>query len=416
LATSGKSENGQAARTADEAREFGAALREMRIAHGRELTDAAEHLRIRKVYLQAIEEGRFDDLPGPTYAAGFVRAYADYLGLDVNEVVRRFRQAVQGVTTQAQLVPPSPVTEGRLPTGSVLLVAAIIAAAAYGAWYYVSSEGQNPGEIVAALPERIAAMVGMGRDSAPESPVMLSSPSETSPAASVQLPAAVPAPAPAPREAVREPPEPARAVPERQAAGESAPAVPEAAVAAAPAPAPAPAAPRAAEAPAGEATSAPVENVPGSERVVTAPLPTAPPAPARPEPPPAAPEVEAVPPPTAPVTVAEPPPALPEQLPQEAAVPPAADGAEARVVLRATASTWVEIRDGDGRRVFSRLMRAGEIYTVPPRAGITLTTGNAGGIDLVVDGRTMPPLGAAGGVRRDVLLDAEALLSRSPSP
>ena len=49
---------------------------------GHELQSVANQLRIRLSYLEAIEEGRFRDLPGTTYAVGFVRSYADYLGLD----------------------------------------------------------------------------------------------------------------------------------------------------------------------------------------------------------------------------------------------------------------------------------------------------------------------------------------------
>ena len=65
-----------------QAAELGAVLREMRLAHGRTPANVAADLRIRQVYIAAMEDGRFDDLPGPTYAVGFVRAYADYLGLD----------------------------------------------------------------------------------------------------------------------------------------------------------------------------------------------------------------------------------------------------------------------------------------------------------------------------------------------
>ncbi|MPY72386.1 MAG: helix-turn-helix domain-containing protein, partial [Alphaproteobacteria bacterium] len=170
MATVTNTEQADTVHAAERAREFGDALREMRVTHGRELADVADHLRIRKVYLQAIEEGRFDDLPGPTYAAGFVRAYADYLGLDVPEVVRRYKLATQGISTQSQLVPPSPVAEGRLPTGSVLLVGAILAAVVYGGWFYLSAEGRDPGEVVASLPQRIADMVGMKSDPAPAGP------------------------------------------------------------------------------------------------------------------------------------------------------------------------------------------------------------------------------------------------------
>jgi len=56
-------------------------------------------------------------------------------------------------------------------------------------------------------------------------------------------------------------------------------------------------------------------------------------------------------------------------------------------------------------------MHAGEVYKVPPLPGLTWATGNAGAIEIVVDGRTMPSLGPMGGVRRKLALDANSLLS-----
>ena len=60
----------------------------------------AGQLHIRLAYLKAIEDGRFKDLPGLTYASGFVRSYADYLGLDGEEMVRRFREEIAGMDRQ----------------------------------------------------------------------------------------------------------------------------------------------------------------------------------------------------------------------------------------------------------------------------------------------------------------------------
>ena len=61
---------------------LGADLKAAREHKGLDLREVADELRIRHVHLQAIEEGYFDDLPGPVYAVGFVRSYAEYLGLD----------------------------------------------------------------------------------------------------------------------------------------------------------------------------------------------------------------------------------------------------------------------------------------------------------------------------------------------
>jgi helix-turn-helix protein/uncharacterized protein DUF4115 len=71
--------------------EIGSSLREARISHGVELAqvDADTHIRTR--YLKALEDERFDLLPGDAYARGFLRTYADYLGLDAELFVDEYK-------------------------------------------------------------------------------------------------------------------------------------------------------------------------------------------------------------------------------------------------------------------------------------------------------------------------------------
>ena len=57
-------------------------------------------------------------------------------------------------------------------------------------------------------------------------------------------------------------------------------------------------------------------------------------------------------------------------------------------------------------------MKEGETYNVPSQSGITLATGNAGALDILVDGQVIAPIGPVGAVRRDVLLEPTALLAR----
>ena len=173
---------------ATQAVEFGASMRETRRAHNRELADVAAILKIRLVYLQAIEDGRFNALPGRTYATGFVRAYADYLGLDLAEVMRRYREITGDQPAQGPLVPPSPVIEARLPTGFILLVAAVLALAAYGGWYYLTVDGRDPVVVVTKLPARIASMVGL-ENAEVEQPL--------SPPPAITAPSSMPLPEPA---------------------------------------------------------------------------------------------------------------------------------------------------------------------------------------------------------------------------
>jgi cytoskeleton protein RodZ len=116
-----------------------AELRRAREDLGRDLVRIAGDLKIRRVYLEAIEEGRFDDLPGTTYAVGFIRAYADHLGLDSIEIVCRFKDEVEGVNERLQLVFPTPAPESKIPSGAVLLISVLLIALAYGGWYYLSS-------------------------------------------------------------------------------------------------------------------------------------------------------------------------------------------------------------------------------------------------------------------------------------
>ncbi len=84
-----------------------------------------------------------------------------------------------------------------------------------------------------------------------------------------------------------------------------------------------------------------------------------------------------------------------------------APAAPPKIAIRATADAWVSLLDGHGTVVLSRLLHAGDTL-VPPAPGLLLTTGNAGGTELVVNGFAGPPLGATGVVRHGVPLVAQA--------
>ncbi len=87
--------------------------------------------------------------------------------------------------------------------------------------------------------------------------------------------------------------------------------------------------------------------------------------------------------------------------------PPLTD--QARIVLRASADAWVQVRDRSGTILLNRILHAGDAWEVPPKPNLLLTTGNAGGTDLMVDGSLTPSLGGNGAVRRDVPLDPDLL-------
>jgi hypothetical protein len=70
--------------------EIGSSLREARVRRELELADVERVTRIRSRYLAALEDERFDDLPGPAYARGFLRTYADHLGLEAQRFVDEY--------------------------------------------------------------------------------------------------------------------------------------------------------------------------------------------------------------------------------------------------------------------------------------------------------------------------------------
>jgi cytoskeleton protein RodZ len=86
---------------------------------------------------------------------------------------------------------------------------------------------------------------------------------------------------------------------------------------------------------------------------------------------------------------------------------PAAD--ESRVLIHANAASWVMVKDKSGAILLNKTLKTGEVWPVPPRTDLILTTGNAGGTDLIVDGVVAPSLGSSGTVRRDLPLDPDAI-------
>ena len=86
---------------------------------------------------------------------------------------------------------------------------------------------------------------------------------------------------------------------------------------------------------------------------------------------------------------------------------------DSRVILRATRDSWIQVHGADNVLLLTRILRAGDSYRVPNRTGLTLMTGNAGALEILVDGEPVPPIGPFGAVRRDVSLDPNRLKTGS---
>ncbi|TWA63811.1 cytoskeletal protein RodZ [Azospirillum brasilense] len=415
-------------------------LRETRESLGYDLREVATMLRIRYPYLQAIEAGRFEDLPGTTYAAGFLRSYAECLGLDPDTILTRYKDEAAGRTRSQQLYFPTPVPEGRIPGGTVLLGTMVLAGIVYGGWYYLSATDRSMVDLVPTLPDRLVSLLDTlpfnanqtgGQTAAPPAPaespaapasvptVMAEAPSAPAAAPVTTAPAAggastaVPAPSP---------PAPVASVPAAPVPTAQAPAAP-AKPAAAPAPVvaqPAPAAPAKPGAPTAAPAPAPTAAPSATPSATQSAMVNVPPPPAEDD------ESEGAAQEPTPLTPAAPviaslPPAAP------AAPPPAADGAlpskvygtqnaASRIQLRATQDSWIQVRDNSGEIIFTRVLKPGDVYRVPDRSGIRVRTGNAGGLIVVTDGVDGAAMGAVGQVLRDVSLDQHAPTLRGAAP
>lgn len=363
----------------------GQSLKTARELMGKSVDEVAEQLRIRQPFLQALEDGRHKDLPGGTYAVGFLRTYAEFLGLDGEEMVRRFRAEAAGeLNARSELVFPSPVSEGRIPGGAVLFLGLLLAGAAYGAWYFLSARNAEVAEMVPPLPDRLASALSRPATVTGEP----AKPAET---------AAKPDEAPKPDE------------PRKAEDGQAAPAAakdsevvppPEEEEAKAPAPAPAPATATSANTPKADAGKLEAGKVEQAKPAAAAPAPAAP-APATA---PAQPQQAAA--PAAPAAPAPAPAAAP--VPEGKVI--GTEHTDARIQLKAVADDcWVQVRELDGQLLLSRLLRRGDSYMVPNRPGLTLMVGNAGALELSVDGKKAAPLGNSGQVRRDIKLDPDKL-------
>jgi cytoskeleton protein RodZ len=423
--------------------DVGRHLREARQQRGEDLYDVADYLRIKPSYLFALEEGELRSIPGQTYAMGFLRTYADHLGFDGAEVVRGLR-ATSAEEPADSLQIRQPVPENRIPSLGIVLLALLLAGFAYGGWFAAQSGGELfsqlralPGSIGqhaarmfeeedasavvesasgAQVPERVAAGEATVVASAPAADA---APGPLSPAARQALTlAAEPIGSihgsgaqddtarrtvgqggslqagELPATATASPPGPVRTTDITSAIAATAstdPAAPDAAVAGS-----AGAAMTDGAAASGDQAETLASLVLDAEAERDAALR----------------RLEAERPEGG--TVGDLLAGLELQADPaaaERAAAPVGDGT-GRVVLVARAASWIQVQSPSRDFIRSLTLEAGERFEIPDRTDLALWTGNAGGLEVWVDGASVGVLGADGAVLRDVSLAPQALLEQ----
>jgi cytoskeleton protein RodZ len=307
----------------------GETLRNAREARGLEIEAISQAIHIRPVQLKAIEENDVDSLPGMTYAVGFVRSYANFLGLNGAEIVHRFKAEQGHSPAPSNLAFPEPIVESRVPDPMMVGVGAFLAVVILVVWTIYSNMS--------------------GGDSA----------STEVPPPPAEMAAEAEAPAPAMTEAADAP---MTTVPEAEPSTEANALLTPAPAVSVPA---APAAPEKVETPAAgieakpEAADAAEEKEAAEEQVI--------------------------------------------KIKKE----------KSRITLKSVAASWVQVTDESGRNVlYRKVLRPGEQYSVPDQPGLVLDTANAGGLEVIVDGKTVNPLGKGGEILRGIELDPSGLKAR----
>jgi len=254
--------------------DVGDILRRTRLHYGQSLKDIENALRIRESQLKAIENGEIEKLPGRVYAIGFVRTYAEYLGLDGAKIAQLFKSQYMDAQPKAELSFPVPASESQTPSSWVLIGSVIAAVAILSGWLFLQGGGKKATPAVPELPGAFKEKVE----------------------------------------------------------GVSAPPVPDA-----------------------------------------------------------------------------PPPGLTESPdPADSSAAPA-DDQKGGLVLKIVIDSWVEIKDKDGKQIKAEMLKAGTQYRIPDNPGLTMTLGNAGGVELLIDGKALKPLGEKNEVRSDIPLDTTFL-------
>lgn len=272
-----------------QAQTVGEVLQQARQKNHKEIDAIAAQLCIRSRYLEALEMSNYQDFPGQTYALGFLRTYANYLGLDADSLMNQYRVERGGVKPE-KLEMPIAERQVLFPSLKYILLSVAIVLFVWVFWYLLTYSDTSAD----ALPEAMNEVI------AEEQIVDVSTPAATM---------------------------------EAQVLGAS-----------------------------GDEASAPVIDAVQSSSVAEA--------------------------------VSE----------HQKAAP--------LVEVVATDDAWVEIVQDD-ELIFSRTMKKGEKYQVPDNAeNIYLKTGNAGGIEIYVDGQKTKSLGDVGVVRSNVSLSAQSLKTR----
>ena len=394
---------------------IGSLLQNARNNNNEELSAVSRSLRIRQVYLEAIENNQFNILPGDIYVIGFIRSYSTYLGLDSEDIIERYKSGLNRDKTNPELNFPTYVQENSIPGAAILLLGLMIAIVGYGSWYFFSIKNIFTADQVARIPDSLTSLID-------DKPVVPASPKkekitlqrnnneeETATKIGIKAPEGDKKLDKTDNDKNLNRQLEEEATTSNQQKFNQEELTPESNM-------PEPKRPQKPV----EEKSEPESNIPQKVKPKLTPIiSTKPSVKLKPE--------------TASgnevktkitenneteiirnvinssknkrVTKVSPKTLTQTQPPQPS---------PSRIVLEARTDSYIQVRDNVANQLLiTRLLKKGQRYQVPNRSGLTLITGNAGALKILVDGIVVPEIGPIGAVRRNVILDATKLKNGS---
>lgn len=345
---------------------FGTELRRLRAARGEQLEDIAAYLQIKPTHLYGIEQGDLSAIPGLEDAKICLRRYADYLGLKGNDIVTHMAPIIERLDDET--APATPTRLIRLDRISIAILASSVILGGVVGWSYIS--GVDQFDLMTSVPAEAfsvtgpegedvasAAALDAGADDLKENDVALNAEPDESITSQDQI------------------------ATDRVGDTAAEPAVDETDNVA--------------------LNQTEDGNQPGEARQTE--------------------EGNVA---TSTAGVLDDGDAKKEERPANvlaALVAERGDGAQiyesentdARVIIRALATTWVQVSSKTRDYIWTRTMQPKEMLMVPNRNDLELWTGDAGGVEVLLDGTILPPLGPPGTVIRGLSLGAKSLEATS---
>lgn len=135
---------------------LGDLLRRERERRGDQLEYIAEYLRIRPSFLRALENSRYEEFPADAYVIGFLRSYAEFLGLNGKDAIDYYRHEMAGRRRKPTLAMPTPLSEGRSPTVPIMIAAVIAVLLIYIIWYSNSGSDRATVSVPQPVPPQVS--------------------------------------------------------------------------------------------------------------------------------------------------------------------------------------------------------------------------------------------------------------------